>query len=317
MITMHFWKGICVALALGAIGGCGSTPSPEAEPTIITPIPDTEKAPADSQKLHRENSVEEVYRVGPGDVLSITVIDEPDISGNFRISAQGNISWTWVGNVDVSGLTNEEIKQRLQNLLSKDYIWNPRVEVDIKDYRSQVVYFFGNVAIAGPARLGENRSLLQNLLQAGGPKVWGDSVITILRAQPSGKKSEKTIVSLQALLSGDTPEDILLQNGDIVTVATEEGGTGVLIENRVYIVGAVKNPGSFPWRENLTALDILMAADGLDEHASGNRARLVREAGGKEEEIRIRFDDILDGERDQNITLQPGDLIIVPESWIF
>jgi len=314
---MRFWKGICIALALAAFGGCESTPPPDAEPIPITPDPEMEKAPVASPEFRREDRVEEVYRVGPGDVLSITVFDEPDISGSFRISAQGGISWSWVGNVEVAGLTSEEIKQRLKNILSEDYIWNPRVEVDIKDYRSQVVYFFGNVAVAGPARLGENRSLLQNLLQAGGPKVWGDSVITILRAKPEGGKPEKITLSLQALLSGDVPEDIVLRNRDIITVAMEDAGGGVLVENRVYIVGAVNKPGSFPWRENLTALDILMAANGLAEYASGNRARLVRGAGGEEEEIRVRLDDILDGERDKNIILQPGDLIVVPESWIF
>ncbi len=255
-----------------------------------------------------------VYRLGPGDILKITVYGEPDISGLFRVSHEGTISWSWVGDIKVSGLTETEILDRLKEILTRDYIRQPRVDLTVAEYHSQVVYFFGNVSNPGIRRLGENRSLLTNFLQAGGPKLWGDGVIGILRSDAVTKKQEQITVNLQSLLRGG--DDLFLQDEDIITVSVPETAGTFTSENRVYVVGAVTAPGSFHWNENMTALDALMDAGGLADYASGNRARLVRGKGEQQKEIEIEYDDILDGERDKNINLLPGDLIIVPESWI-
>ena len=155
-------------------------------------------------------------------------------------------------------------------------------------------------------------TLLQSLQQAGGPKVWGDSTVTVLRSGEDGKQKRIT-VSLQALLSGETAENVILQNGDIVTVSSTDSQAIPSGQDRIYMVGAVNKPGAVAWRENLTALDALMSAGGLAEYAAGNRARLVRGSGGDQQEIPIKFEDILEGEKEKNILLSPGDMIIVPE----
>lgn len=257
---------------------------------------------------------ENIYRLGPGDVLKIKVYGEPDISGIFQVTRDGMISWSWVGDVDVSGLSEAEITDRLKEILTRDFIRRPRVDVAVKEYHSQVVYFFGNIRAPGISRLGENRSLLTNLLQAGGPKVWGDGMIGILRTDRGTGEQKQIMVGLNSLLKGE--KDILLKNEDIITVSVPEAGDAFVSENRVYVVGAVNGPGSFTWQDNMTALDALMRASGLAEYASGNNARLVRGKGDQKKEYRIEFEEILDGDRDKNINLLPGDLIIVPESWL-
>jgi polysaccharide export outer membrane protein len=296
------------------IAGCsGSLPvvhqngvEPDSEEESSSPTP----TPASVFWTGGEN----IYRIGPGDVLKIAVYGEPDISGTFQVTRDGMVSWSWVGDVDVSGLSEVEITARLKEILTKNYIRQPRVDVTVKEYHSQVVYFFGNIREPGISRLGENRSLLTNLLQAGGPKVWGEGMIGILRTDRGTGEQKQIIVGLQSLLRGE--KDILLKNEDIITVSAPDAGEAFISENRVYVVGAVNGPGSFSWQDNMTALDALMKAGGLAEYASGNNARLVRGKGDQKKEYRIEFDEILDGDRDKNINLLPGDLIILPESWL-
>jgi len=296
------------------MAGCSSPPplpsqtglEPDSKEVSISPTP----TPASVFWTGGEN----IYRIGAGDVVKITVYDEPDISGTFQVTRDGMISWSWVGDVDVSGLSEAEITSRLKEILTENYIRQPRVDVTVKEYHSQVVYFFGNIRDPGISRLGENRSLLTNLLQAGGPKVWGEGMIGILRTDRGTGEQKQIIVGLQSLLRGE--KDILLKNEDIITVSAPDAGEAFISENRVYVVGAVNGPGSFPWQDNMTALDALMRAGGLSEYASGNSARLVRGKGDQKKEYRIEFDEILDGDRDKNINLLPGDLIILSESWL-
>jgi polysaccharide export outer membrane protein len=305
-------RAYILAAVLFAAAGCRTPPTTaEIAPTSPAPLPTAVPAHGVSVPA-AEPGQSDQYRLGPGDVIKIAVYNEAELSGPFRISRTGTISWSWVGEVEVRGLAVEEIAERLRRILADGYMRQPRVDVGVEKYGSQVVYFLGNVSLPGPGRLGEDRTLLQNLLQAGGPKVWGDGVITVLRAGGEGEQ-ERLTASLSGLLSGQGADNILLQDGDIVTVSSPDSREALISQDRIYVVGAVSQPGTFPWRENLTALDALMAAGGLTDYAAGNKARLVRGAGDKKEEIVVRFEDILEGQKDLNVILAPGDLIIVPE----
>jgi polysaccharide export outer membrane protein len=307
-----FYISVSTALILSA--GCGIlSPGPEEVEMESTPTPESTPPAAPTPSPFLRTGGENIYRIGPGDIMEIMVYGEPEISGNFRVSPEGTIAWAWVGNVEVAGLSSLDISELLRNILVRDYIHQPRIEVQVKEYRSQVVYIFGNIRIPGITRLGENRSLLQNLLLAGGPRVWGEGTVTVLRTTTSDEGQDKFAVNLQSLLRGES--DLLLENGDIITVSVPEAGEAFLSENRVYIVGSVNSPGAFPWRDGMTVLDVLMEASGLAEYAAGNRARLVRGQGEAQEEIPLRLGDLLEGDKDKNMLVLPGDLINVPESF--
>jgi polysaccharide export outer membrane protein len=79
----------------------------------------------------------------------------------------------------------------------------------------------------------------------------------------------------------------------------------------------VTNPGAVPYREGMTALDVVLAVGGLAEFAAGNRAKLVRkDAKGKTVEKRVRLEDLLKkGKLKENVEMMPGDVLIVPESF--
>jgi polysaccharide biosynthesis/export protein len=97
-----------------------------------------------------------------------------------------------------------------------------------------------------------------------------------------------------------------------VIVESSAGTTG----QQVRIVGATAKPAAIPYRANMTILDAMIAVGGLSEFASGNRARLVRvDASGRQREYRVRLSDLLkNGDTSANVKLEPGDVIIIPES---
>ena len=85
--------------------------------------------------------------------------------------------------------------------------------------------------------------------------------------------------------------------------------------SQVKVTGQVKTPEALPYHEGMTVLDAVLAAGGLTDFAAGNRAKVVRTVDGKQQEISIRLDKLLEhGDMSQNIALRPGDVLLVPQS---
>jgi polysaccharide export outer membrane protein len=123
---------------------------------------------------------------------------------------------------------------------------------------------------------------------------------------------------------GKTPsmleEDIRLQLSQYIedplvsVIVNEFAGT---FSQQIRIVGATEQPSSLPYRANMTVLDAMIAVGGLSEFAAGNRAKLIRfdKQQGRQREYSLRLTDLLKrGDSDANVLLQPGDVIIIPES---
>lgn len=86
---------------------------------------------------------------------------------------------------------------------------------------------------------------------------------------------------------------------------------------QIRVVGEAAKPQAIPYRKGMTALDAMIAVGGLSQFADGNRATLVRKVNGKEMSYRLHLDDLLqDGEMSANVPLKPGDVIIIPQTYI-
>lgn len=98
-----------------------------------------------------------------------------------------------------------------------------------------------------------------------------------------------------------------------VIVRTAVGDLG-----QVKVIGAgVLTPKAFPYHNGMRVLDLVVAAGGLSQFAAGNRAMVIRtEADGSTHQIKVKLADLLGrGDVSENILLQPGDILVVPESW--
>ena len=143
-----------------------------------------------------------------------------------------------------------------------------------------------------------------------------------VQVRPDGRITTPLITDMAAV--GKTPtqlaDDITKVLAEYITdprvsvIVDEFAGT---YSQQVRIVGATEKPASVPFRANMTLLDAMIAVGGLNEFASGNRARLIRydRATDRQREYRIRLNDLLkDGDPKANVRLAPGDVIIIPES---
>lgn len=143
-----------------------------------------------------------------------------------------------------------------------------------------------------------------------------------IQVRPDGRITTPLVSDMPAV--GKTPamlsEDIRLQLSQYI----EEPLVSVIVTNfagtfsqQVRIIGATEKPASIPFRANMTVLDAMIAVGGLSEFAAGNKAKLIRfdKQAGRQREYALRLGDLLKkGESQANVMLQPGDVIIIPES---
>jgi polysaccharide export outer membrane protein len=152
--------------------------------------------------------------------------------------------------------------------------------------------------------------------------VWGNEDLSAeVTVRPDGKIATPLVEDVVA--SGKTPvqlaremEQKLAQyiKNPVVTVMVQQfvGSYG----QQIRIVGEAAEPRSIPYSENITLLDVMIAVGGLTEFASGNNASIVRTSAGKQQQFRVRLDDLVkQGDISANVKMQPGDILIIPESW--
>ncbi|GGD93396.1 sugar ABC transporter substrate-binding protein [Tsuneonella deserti] len=143
-----------------------------------------------------------------------------------------------------------------------------------------------------------------------------------IQVRPDGRITTPLVNDMPAV--GKTPamlaEDMRLQLSQYIedplvsVIVTNFAGT---FSQQVRIIGATEKPASIPYRANMTVLDAMIAVGGLSEFAAGNRAKLIRfdKQAGRQREFGLRLGDLLKkGESRANVMLQPGDVIIIPES---
>ena len=153
--------------------------------------------------------------------------------------------------------------------------------------------------------------------------VWRNPELSAkVQVRPDGRITTPLISDMPAV--GKTPtmlaDDMKLALGEFITKPI----VSVIVENfsgtfsqQIRVVGATEKPASIPYRANMTLLDAMIAVGGLSEFASGNKARLVRfdKNTGKQTEYALRINKLIkDGDSSANVRLEPGDVIIIPES---
>ena len=139
--------------------------------------------------------------------------------------------------------------------------------------------------------------------------------------RPDGKITTPLVEDLQA--SGKTPTQLARDmeqalskyiKSPIVTVIVT-GFVGRYSE-QVRVVGEAAQPRALPYKEGMTLLDVMIAVGGLTEYAAGNRAKLVRMVGGKQQVYTVRLEDLVrKGDVSANVRILPGDVLIIPEAF--
>ena len=102
---------------------------------------------------------------------------------------------------------------------------------------------------------------------------------------------------------------------DPIVMVSVSGFVGPF-DQQIRIIGEASDPQAISYRANMTVLDVMIAVSGLTEFADGNRTQLVRVEEGQQLAYTVRLDDLIrDGDISANVSVRPGDVIIIPESW--
>jgi len=252
------------------------------------------------------------YKIGPRDLLELTVIGFEDVNKRYRVSEEGKINLPYLGDVEVEGMTRGELEKKLIQLLQEqNYMQTPQVSVLIVEFQSKRVYLLGAVGTTGPYELLGRLTLLKLLSQAGGLTPEAGNEIIITRQLPGGSKTSLKISVEDLILKGDPSLDVPLQPDDIINIPVDKT---VLI----YITGQVRTPGVLQVRKSTmpTLLRAIAQAGGFADRASKGGVVIKRtNEAGKEIEIKVDVGDIMKGKR-KDVLLQEGDIVIVPEKWI-
>lgn len=220
------------------------------------------------------------YRLGPGDKLQITVLQEERLTLEVLVSQQGTISFPILGQVQVSGHTAAQLESSIRSRLNGAYIINPVVTVNILEHRP--FYVGGAVEKPGAFPYAPGMTVQQAIALAGGLSQKGGGEVFVThegKTQPEPKP-----VDLQAMVGP----------GDHLDVATAE----------VVVDGEVKEPGVFPFTKGMTISKAIALAGGRTERASST----ILLIHAKDPEHVAHEVDLFE-------PLEPGDMIRVEESF--
>jgi polysaccharide export outer membrane protein len=261
---------------------------------------------------------EDRYRIGPGDVLDIRILNRPNLSREaVRVEGSGMIRMPLIDTeIQAACKTEGELAGDIKERYTKFYR-NPQVDVFIKEYHSRQVAIIGAVNEQSRFELQRRIRLLDLLTYAKGPSPKAGQTINIVHSPPSlicqkGESETSDVAKafssykLSDTLQGDPRANPFIESGDIVTLPEA---------NQVYVVGNVFTPVTIPLREPITLSRAVAMAGGVRQDSKKDKVRIVRQQPGTSLSQEIVVDlTAIEKKRAEDIALLPNDIIDVPTS---
>ncbi len=237
------------------------------------------------------------YRLGAGDVVRITVFQNPELTLESRLTEGGQISFPLLGAVRLGGLSVTEAEKVLVDGLTKgNFLRNPQVTIIVLQVRGSQANVLGQVNRPGryPLEMADTR--LTDLVALAGGVSPGGADLIIVTGTRDGKPFREE-VDLPALFApGGEAHDVLIRNGDAVWVDRQP---------LVYIYGEVQRPGPMRLERGMTLLQALATGGGLSARGTEKGIRVHRKAASGQVEVTQPV---------MNDLLREGDVVFVRES---
>jgi polysaccharide export outer membrane protein len=269
-------------------------------------------------------TLDERYRIGPGDVLDIRVYNRPQLSREaVRVDERGQIRMPLIdGEIQAACRTESELADDIYSRYQK-YYRLPHVDVFIKEYNSTPVAVIGAVTQPGRFQLQRRVRLLELVSLAGGPTTRAgarlqiahtaaifrcDAPVPALETMEAASNDDTAkrfeFFDLKDTLEGGARANPYVQPGDIITVPEAE---------QAYVVGNVLRPAIIPLKERVTVMRAIAMAGGTMPDTKKDKVRIVRQLPGSSEqtEIAVNLQDIND-HKAEDIPLQANDIVEVP-----
>ena len=248
-----------------------------------------------------------VYRLGPGDEITINVFGVDELSDNYRIDGLGRVSLPLIGNVEISGYTLSEAEDVLETRYGEEYLRDPQINVSVMEFRSQQFTAVG--AISQPKVYNTQRkvTLIEALAMAGGlgenagPYVY---LTDRVRNPDTGELGTRSLaLSVEDLTQGQSEVNVVLGESALINVPPA---------GSVFVEGAVESPGVYRQRGGTTVLKAIAMAGGLTFEAKRNTISVLRRdpESGEWQQQRVAMDDIR-ASPNADIPLSDGDIVVV------
>jgi len=260
------------------------------------------------------------YKIGPEDLLEISVFEDEKLNKTVRVSSQGNISLPLLGIMRVKGLTSNEVEKEIRDLLAEKYLKNPNVSVFIKEYRNQRISVIGAVEKPGVYEVTGQKTILDILAMAGGLKEDAGQLLFLIRPpkledettkvkKDSDDQTPRTfMIDLEGLLvKGDLALNLPLIHGDVINIP---------VSGKIFVGGEVKSPGGFPLKgKKLTVSQAIALAGGLVPTSAGSETKIFRysEKSADKEILSANVYAIQKGQ-ERDLFLKENDIVMVPKS---
>lgn len=204
----------CVLLVLMLLAGCASEQPLTPGSHVVASSADLPPPDTTSASGAYEGASE--YRIGPQDLLTVSVFGVPELNQDVRVNTSGSISLPLIGIVRAGGRTVQELEKDIATKLSATYLQSPQVSVFVKEYTSQRVTVEGAVKKPGIFPLTGRTSLLQVIATAGGIDDLGDAHALVVFRVVKGQKMA-AVFDLEKIRHG-AAEDPQIYGDDIVVV---------------------------------------------------------------------------------------------------
>lgn len=237
------------------------------------------------------------YRLGAGDVVRITVFQNPELTLETRLTENGQISYPLLGAVRLGGLSVTEAERVLVDGLTKgNFLRNPQVTIIVLQVKGSQANVLGQVNRPGRYPLETAETRLTDLIALAGGVAPGGTDVIVVTGTRDGKPF-RDAVDLPALFApGGEARDVLIRNGDVVWVDRQP---------LVYIYGEVQRPGPLRLERGMTLLQALATGGGLTQRGTEKGIRVHRkDAEGRVQVLQPAMDD----------KVQDGDVVFVRES---
>ena len=249
------------------------------------------------------------YVIGPADVIEVSVLKMPELSREYRVSADGTIEMPFLGSIQAEKTTSRELATAITKQLQEGYLVDPQVSVILRHVNRR--YFVqGAVRLPGVYNIEGRPTLLELLTIAGGlDATHGATAFIIHKTQPGPNDAEAVYdmkkANLNALLRGDFTENTKVEPGDILQIPPSDV---------FFVAGEVKAAGSFPLKEGMTLRQAISLAQNTNPTAAPNKAVIFREDGSKEKkQVPVDITAVMRG-RQPDVEIMANDIIVVPNS---
>jgi polysaccharide export outer membrane protein len=326
-VKRHSTVALGILIVCLTLAGCGGLWKPSHStsvnaPTFPQPSPAPEPSPVDLGKdlppPSAENSTFEMvnglplYRIGPGDVLNLVITRGPTQDKiQVPVGSNGKV-FVLLAEVDVNGLNTEQAGAAITKELAV-FFRNPFVEAQVKEFNSKKAYIFGSVGTSTRASgiaipLTGRMTLLDAIGKAGGFNP--NANMTRVRVTRTGGKTY-VVNMFRFMQEGDPSLDFVLDAGDTVSIPEQVKGE----EQRVFLLGEVKQPGPAPYFPNLTMAQLIAQAGGWTDNALYDQAAVVRATPEVTEIYTVDLRQLLlEGNKRIDQYLKPNDIVFVPRT---